>query len=116
MRAGYLPFRRKIMTRLFLVGCVVLLSTGLVRGELFCAGTPHDAGQVASGKVLQAWFMLVNRGTSVIEVTEVKPGCGCLRPHLDRVTFQPGEHGTLAVEVNALTQAAGPNAWSAVVH
>src|SRR5690348_4113543 len=99
------------MTRLSLVGCLLLALPAWGRAELSCTETPFEAGQVASGKVLQHHFTLCNRGTSDIEVTEVKPGCGCLRPHLDRPTFHPGEHGTLTLEINTLTQPAGSNVW-----
>ena len=49
-------------------------------------------------------------------MTEVKPGCGCLRPRLDQPTLRPGEQAALTVEINTLTQAPGPNLWRAVVH
>jgi hypothetical protein len=79
-------------------------------------GTPFDAGQVSSGTVIRHAFTLVNRGASLIEVTEVKPGCGCMRPNLDRVTLRATEQATLTLEINTLTQAAGPNLWRTVVH
>jgi hypothetical protein len=105
------------MTRLSLAGCVLLsLLPAAVRAELSCAEATHDAGQVAGGNVIRHAFQLVNRGAGVVEVTEVKPGCGCLRPHLDRPTLQPGESATLTLEVNTLTQAGGANLWRAVVH
>jgi hypothetical protein len=104
------------MTRLSLVGCLLLALPALGRAELSCTETPFEAGQVASGKVLQHHFTLFNSGPAMIEVTDVKPGCGCLRPHLDQPTFQPGEHGTLSLEINTLTQPGGPNVWGATVH
>jgi hypothetical protein len=106
------------MTRLSLAGCVLLLllPAGRVWAELSCIEATHDAGQVASGNVIRHPFRLTNQGTSVIEITEVKPGCGCLRPHLDHPTLQPGEGCTLTLEINTLTQAGGANLWRAVVH
>jgi hypothetical protein len=104
------------MTRLSLAGCVLLLALPVAaRAELSCTETPHEAGQVFSGKMLRRRFTLVNRGTSVIEITEVKPGCGCLRPQLERPTLGPGERGALTLEINTLTQPAGPNSWHATV-
>jgi hypothetical protein len=106
------------MSRLSLAGGLLLLlvSAGAVRAELACSGTPFAAGEVATGNAIRHAFTLVNTGSSTIDITEVKPGCGCLRPHIDRPTLQPGEQATLLLEINTLTQAAGPNIWRAVVH
>jgi hypothetical protein len=106
------------MTRLSLACCllVILARVEALRAELTCTATPYDAGQVDSGTVIRHAFTLVNRDTSTVEVTEVKPGCGCMRPLLDRVSIGPGEQAMLTLEVNTLTQAAGPNQWRTVVH
>ncbi len=106
------------MTRLSWAGCLLLIlaSASAVRAELTCADSPFEAGQVASGTVIRHAFTLVNRGSATIDVTEVKPGCGCMRPNLDRVTLAPGQQSTLSVEINTLTQPAGPNMWRTVVH
>jgi hypothetical protein len=106
------------MTRLSWAGCLlmILTPTSAVRAELTCTETPFEAGQVASGTVIRHAFTLVNRGKSAIDVTEVKPGCGCMRPNLDRVTLAPSQQSTLTLEINTLTQPAGPNLWRTVVH
>ena len=105
------------MTRLSLAGWVLMmLPTGAARAELVCPESTATLGQVASGSVLTHRFTLFNRGSHPIEVTEVKPGCGCLRPRLDRPTIRPGEQTSLMLEINTLTQAPGPNLWRAVVH
>src|ERR1700724_4802424 len=104
------------MTRLSFGALVLLLSSGVARADLFCPESPYDAGQVFSGAALAHRFTLVNRGASTIEVTEVKPGCGCLRPRLDQPTLRPGEQGALTLEINTLTQAPGPHLWRAVGH
>jgi hypothetical protein len=70
---------------------------------------------VRGGAPLAHTFTLVNRGAGAVEVTEVKPGCGCLKPRLGRGTLAPGESTTLGVEVNTLTQAEGPNCWRVLV-
>jgi hypothetical protein len=106
------------MTRLSLavVVLMILAPAGAVRAEVTCTGTPYDAGQVASGTVIRHAFTLVNHGASTVEVTEVKPGCGCIRPQMDRVTLAPGEQSVLTLEINTLTQPAGPSLWQTVVH
>jgi hypothetical protein len=106
------------MTRLSLAGCLllVLAPVGAVRAELSCPGATYEAGQVSTGTVIRHNFTLVNQGGSMIEVKEVKPGCGCLRPHLNQSSIGPGQQSTLTLEINTLTQAAGPNLWRTVVH
>ncbi len=104
--------------RRLLSGWVLLLvlpGGAATSGTLDCAAPAFDAGPVPSGGVLSHRFTLSNRGKAAIEITEVKPGCGCLRPHLDRPTLGPGEQAGLTLEVNTLTQAAGPNLWRATV-
>jgi hypothetical protein len=88
---------------------------GALRADLRCPEPLFQAGEVRGGAPLVHRFRLLNAGPTPVEVTEVKPGCGCLRPQLDRRVFRPGESGTLTVEVNTLTQPEGPNTWRAVV-
>src|SRR5262245_20794033 len=87
------------------------LGTPLARAELTCQAPIFQAGQLNSGKTLVHRFSLVNRGSQVVQVNEVKPGCGCLKAGLDRKSFKPGETGTLTVEISTVTQPAGPNTW-----
>jgi hypothetical protein len=104
------------MTRsLLIAGLLAFLTAGAARAELVCSLPTHAAGEVRGGTALAHSFTLVNRGSAVIEITEVKPGCGCLRPTLERVRFAPGEQGALRIEVNTVTQPAGPNTWKATV-
>jgi hypothetical protein len=99
------------------VGWVVLVGlAGQAHAELHCAEAVHDAGRLRGGVRLTHTFLLVNAGTGPVEVTRVRPGCGCLAPRLDRRTFAPGERGRLVLEVNTVTQPAGPNAWRVTIH
>jgi hypothetical protein len=88
---------------------------GPARAELTCPEAVHVAGRVKSGKALSHTFTLENRGTSVIELLEVKPGCGCLRPELGAVVLSPGERGRLTAHVNTVTQPGGTNNWKSTV-
>ena len=70
-----------------------------------------DVGEVRTGTPLVHRFALVNAGPEVVEITEARASCGCLTPRLDKRTFQPGEEGALQLEVNTLSQSAGPHTW-----
>jgi hypothetical protein len=79
---------------------------------LECPAPTAQVGEVRAGTPLAHVFRLVNVGPHPVEITDVHPGCGCLVPRLGRRQVGPGEEADLRVEVNTLTQAAGPHAWS----
>jgi hypothetical protein len=105
---------RLMIARSVALGLLLVLC-GAARAGLECAEPVFAAGRVRGGVPLAHEFTLVNSGGTPVEVVEVKPGCGCLRPQLGRRTFAPGERATLRVEVNTLTQAEGPNRWRVAV-
>jgi hypothetical protein len=92
-----------------------MATNGVVHAELHCSEPLFAAGEVRSGIPLMHRFSFVNRGPEPVEVTGVRPGCGCLKPQLECRTYRPGEEGSVRVEVNTVTQAEGPNAWRAVL-
>ncbi len=95
---------------------LLLLPTSAARAELECAEPTVDKGEVRGGVPLSHRFPLVNRGSQTVEVTDVRPSCGCLAPKLERRRFQPGESGVLVLEVNTLTQPAGAQQLRATIH
>jgi hypothetical protein len=90
---------------------VSAFSTSEGRADLQCAAPIAQVGEVLSGAPLCHVFTLVNHGASPVEVVEVRPSCGCLTPHLDQRVLAPGQEGRLALEVNTLTPAEGPEVW-----
>lgn len=82
-----------------------------VRAELRCDEARVDAGEVKAGRPLSQRFTFCNRGPETIEITEVRPSCGCLKPRLEQRRYRRGETGILVLEVNTLTTPAGPNVW-----
>jgi hypothetical protein len=99
--------------RTTLVTCLLALAGPVLaaRADLVCPAPNVQAGQCKTGRALVHRFHLANHGSSVIDITQIKPACGCLRPHIDRVTYAPGEQGEVLVEINTVTQPAGPNSW-----
>jgi hypothetical protein len=108
------------MTRLSLCGTLLVVLTVPARSAradgLECAEPVFRAGDVRSGVPLAHRFAFVNRGPDAVEITDVRPSCGCLTPRLGQRRYGPGEGGTLLLEVNTLTQPPGPHTWRAVVH
>src|SRR4051794_41653188 len=105
------------MSRLLaLCGLLSLVWADAARAQLACDQPLFQAGEARSGVPLAHAFALANRGSCAVEITQVKPGCGCLQPRLDRKILMPGEATSLLVEVNTLAQPEGPNTWRAVVH
>lgn len=90
---------------------LLLLGTLPVRAELECAQAVVDKGEVKSGLPLTHRFTIRNRGSQAVEITDVRPSCGCLGPKMEKRRLQPDECGELVLEVNTLTQPAGLNSW-----
>ncbi len=91
---------------------LVALAGGAARADLFCPTPTVDVGEVRSGAPLAQPFTLVNRGAEAVEVVGVRPSCGCIRPEVRPLLYPPGQEGALLLEINTLTQAAGPHAWT----
>jgi hypothetical protein len=81
------------------------------RAELEFSETRAEVGDVRSGPVLSHAFRFVNQGPATSDIIDVRASCGCLTPRLERRSYAPGEEGRLVLEVNTLTQAAGPHTW-----
>jgi hypothetical protein len=61
--------------------------------------TTKDGGVVEEGSVVPFRFEVANRGQADLEVTQVKPSCGCTVVKWDRV-IKPGAHGTIAAQMH----------------
>jgi hypothetical protein len=93
------------------VSIMLFLSPVLVRAELECTLSVVDKGEVKGGLPLSHRFTIRNRGPEAVEITDVRPSCGCLGPKLGKRRLQVGESAQLLLEVNTLTQPAGVNNW-----
>jgi hypothetical protein len=85
------------------------------RAELRFTQPTADAGQVKCGVPLAHEFAFGNTGPGAVEIVEIQASCGCLRPQLEQRLYNVGEGSKLRIEVNTLTQAAGPHSWRTVV-
>ncbi len=64
-------------------------------------GNTYNWGNVnAKQTPLQATVKIVNRGNEVLNVTGVKPGCGCTAAPIDKDKLSPGDTATVKVSLN----------------
>lgn len=61
--------------------------------------TRQDGGVVEEGTVVRFQFEVANRGQADLELTQVKPSCGCAITKWDRV-IKPGAHGTIEAQMD----------------
>lgn len=63
--------------------------------------TIHDFGRVPENQIVQADFTFTNTGSAVLEVTDVKPSCGCTTlTNWDR-RVEPGKTGVIPIRFNS---------------
>jgi Protein of unknown function (DUF1573) len=92
---------------------VLALPTASVRADLHFTRPQIHRGIVRSGLPLRHRFAFTNPGPGAVTILGLRASCGCLAPRLDRPghTYQPGEHGEILIDVQTLSQPAGPNTW-----
>lgn len=73
-----------------------------------------DVGRVPVGQRIEAEFTLRNEGTETLEITEVKPACGCTVAEYDK-KIDPGASGTVHASVDT-SRISGPNAKAITVY
>jgi hypothetical protein len=61
--------------------------------------TSQDGGTVEEGTLLKYRFTVANPGDANLEITQVKPSCGCTVPHWDK-EIAPGKEGEIDAEVH----------------
>jgi hypothetical protein len=59
----------------------------------------QDAGLFEEGSVVPFRFLVANRGQADLELTRVKPNCGCTDVKYDHL-IKPGEQGTIQAELH----------------
>lgn len=72
-----------------------------------------DAGEVPLGEPIEAVFEIENQGDAPLEITEVRPACGCTVADFDRV-IEPGATGRVHATVDT-TSVVGANAKAITV-
>ena len=73
-----------------------------------------DFGKVDSGQVVRHDFVFTNVGTATLEITDVRPGCGCTTAGSWDKKVEPGKTGIIPLQFNS-TNFGGAVAKSATV-
>jgi hypothetical protein len=94
---------------------LLLVCPPLASAQLRFTHPTANLGELRGGPVYQQRFEFVNDSAQPIEVTDFRLGCGCLQPVLAKRIYQPGEKGTLLMNVRTLGQRSGARTWQAQV-
>lgn len=94
----------------FFAALVVLNMPLAASAQLRFPEATVQLGEIRSGAPLAHQFQFAC-GASGVRIEEVRPGCGCLKPRLTKMRFEPGEHGVIPVDIHSLGQPAGPHTW-----
>lgn len=68
-------------------------------------------GPIEPVGTVAARFGFTNHSGHPVEIRELKPSCGCLRPYLRKHTFQPDESGEFYVRVQTANEEPGPHEY-----
>ncbi len=114
------------MKRNFAVAALLVLVPALALAQEATSGAGNEAkatmditekvkdfGLVSKGEKLKAIFEVKNTGTAPLEITSVRPTCGCTVANFDKLV-QPGGTGKIEAEVDT-TAFSGPIAKSVLV-
>ncbi|MCE9530584.1 MAG: DUF1573 domain-containing protein [Planctomycetes bacterium] len=91
------------------------LSLGQQASPLQVREAVAERGEVKAGMPLIHEFEIQNIGATPLTIHEVKGGCGCSSARVSRKELAPSEKAIVAVEINTLSQAVGPNLWRTTV-
>lgn len=107
--------RRRVVVQLALdlIGAVILgVSSAPARADLHFTEPVANAGVVYAGAPLIHEFTFENFGPETVSMLEARATCGCLKPAFAQSSYRPSEKGCVKLEVNTLSQAAGPHTWT----
>jgi len=74
----------------------------------------YDFGKTNAGTLVKHEFMFTNTGTATLQITDVRPGCGCTTAGAWDKSVEPGKTGIIPLQYNS-TGYVGPVAKTATV-
>ena len=109
---------RMVVPRYCGIAVAVVLSAATIpaRADLQFSDPVTNAGTVYAGVPLIQVFHFKNVGTEAVSVIQARASCGCSKPTLGQSTYQPGETGSIRLEVYTLSQAPGPHTWTVTLN
>ena len=87
----------------FVIRCNILVdesSSQTSGASLFLPENQFNFGQVKEGTTVSHTFELVNKGSDILEIKDVRTSCGCTAALVSSPTLKPGEKGTLKVDLD----------------
>jgi hypothetical protein len=83
-------------------------------GSLKLDALEHEFGAVKAGTPLSYTFKFKNKGKAPLEITEVKPSCGCTKGDFDKLVA-PGKEGKITLSIAKTDTYSGPLVKTATV-
>lgn len=87
----------------FVIRCNIIVdqSNSQTSGaSLFLPESQFNFGQVKEGTTVSHTFEIVNKGSDVLQIKDVRTSCGCTAALVSSSTLKPGEKGTLKVDLD----------------
>ena len=95
---------------------LIFACPALTNAQLRFTRPDANLGELRGGPVYSHRFEFVNDSAQPVEIIDLRLGCGCLQPVLDKRIYQAGEKGTLLMNLRTLGQPNGPRTWQTHVH
>lgn len=92
--------RKAALERKIEIQSVSFARTDTTYAKLFFAKQIHDFGSVKAGVGLTQTFTYQNTGGQVLVIDSLSSSCDCMRASVDKMKLNPGESGTLTVEMD----------------
>ena len=93
----------------------VIVETNAPQPRIQFDNTVWDFGRLPAGEVFKHTFFFTNVGSSVLELTQVQPGCGCTTAGEWTRRLEPGQTGSIPMQFNS-ANFQGPVLKNVVVH
>ncbi|MEP0860485.1 MAG: DUF1573 domain-containing protein [Ignavibacterium sp.] len=87
----------------FVIRCNILVDENKDKPSgalLYLPENQFNFGQVKEGTTVSHTFELVNKGTDILNIKDVRTSCGCTAALVSSSELKPGEKGTLKVDLD----------------
>ena len=75
------------------------------------ASTQVDLGRIEGLGIIRQDFDFRVTGREEVEIVELRPSCGCLRPTLSKRIYRPGDSGRITLDIHAASAKPGPHRY-----
>jgi hypothetical protein len=62
----------------------------------------HDFGTIAENSIVSYDYIVANKGTDTLNITDVRPGCGCTAAKPEKNIIMPGDSTMIHIEFNSI--------------